>query len=384
MRRLLLFVIIALLAPSAAASAAAPPQIVVAAPTIAFPDRITFAATVTADQPVTRITIEYGVRQLTCGTVSARAFPSFTPGKRAEASWTWEMRRSGSVPPGATIWYRWVVTAADGSQTRSPEQTLLWLDKDHAWRSRTAAGITLHWYEGTDRFGKELLDSAVTSLAALKKTTGVAPDAPVDVYIYASTDDMRAAVLYEPGWTGGLAYAPFHSVIIGIGPDDLAWGKRTIAHELTHVLVGQLTFSCIVNIPTWLNEGIAVYGEGGPEASSLAEFKAAVAQDRLLPVRTLSGNFSQDPGRADLSYSQSFSLVNYLVRSGGTAKLLALFAKLRDGVSIDPALQAVYGYDLDTFEASWRESIGAKPRAGGRPIATPRPSPVPTYVPLAP
>ena len=86
---------------------------------------------------------------------------------------------------------------------------------------------------------------------------------------------MRDAVLYEPGWTGGLAYADHNIVIIGISPDQMDWGKRTQAHEFTHVLVGQLTFSCLSDIPTWLQEGLAVYGEGGPDEPSRKLFDAS-------------------------------------------------------------------------------------------------------------
>ena len=34
-----------------------------------------------------------------------------------------------------------------------------------------------------------------------------------------NAQDMRDAVLYEPGWTGGLAYPDHNIVIIGIAPD---------------------------------------------------------------------------------------------------------------------------------------------------------------------
>lgn len=77
-------------------------------------------------------------------------------------------------------------------------------------------------------------------------------------------------------------------------------GKRTAAHELTHVLVGNRAFSCIGSIPTWLNEGIAVYGEGGPEARAIEQFEAALADNTLLSVRSLSGGFAEDPQQADL------------------------------------------------------------------------------------
>ena len=39
--------------------------------------------------------------------VIAKAFPEFTPGQTINAEWTWEMRQSGSLPPGAQLWWRW-------------------------------------------------------------------------------------------------------------------------------------------------------------------------------------------------------------------------------------------------------------------------------------
>src|SRR5207253_9452121 len=109
------------------------------------------------------------------------------------------------------------------------------------------------------------------------------------------------------------AFPDHDIVIIGIGPSQLDWGKRSEAHELTHVLVGHLTFSCLGSVPTWLNEGIAVYGEGGLDAPSQRQLQTAIVSDKLLSVRALSGTFSAHPAKADLSYSESYSLVNFLV-----------------------------------------------------------------------
>jgi hypothetical protein len=192
-------------------------------------------------------------------------------------------------------------------------------------------------------------------------------------------------VLYEPGWTGGEAFAEYNIVIIGIAPSQIEWGKRAQAHELTHVLVGHLTFSCLINMPTWLNEGLAVYGEGGPDPASLGTFDAAVADDTLFSVRALSGNFSEDPAKADLSYVESYSLVQFLIDQYGREEMLALLGALRDGAPLASALQAVYGFDVDGFEDAWRAQLGARPRASaGQPAtATPAPTPVPTIAPLS-
>jgi len=218
---------------SAAAVAAAPSAITVddLGVEIAFPERMTFNARVEAAAGIARVTLEYGVDKLTCGTVVAKAFPGFEPGTSADVSWTWEMLQSGSEPPGATIWYRWRVVDRAGRETASEEQRVTWLDDVHDWQSISQGVLTFHWYGAPRAFAEDLLTSAAASLDQLAQATGLAPQAPIDMYIYADTADMRDAVLYEPGWTGGLAYPDQDIVIIGISPNQVDWGKRTEAHE---------------------------------------------------------------------------------------------------------------------------------------------------------
>jgi hypothetical protein len=195
---------------------------------------------------------------------------------------------------------------------------------------------------------------------------------------------MKDAILYEPSWTGGLAYADHDIVIIGISERDLEWGRTTIAHELTHVLVGHLTFSCLGDVPTWLNEGLAVYGEGELDSASQSQLNEAIRSDQLLSVRSLSGGFSEVPSRAYLSYSQSYSIVKYLIETYGQDRMNSLLVALRDGSTVEDALMQVYEFDIDGLENAWRESIGAAPQtASAQPTVQPSPTFVPTYVPFA-
>jgi hypothetical protein len=383
-RCLLLLLIIALL--SAALPARAQGTLTVSGdqPVLEFPDRLTFQAKFQNDKPIEKVVLEYGVDQWTCGTVIAKAFPDVTPGQDVSAEWTWEMKQSGSQPPGSRIWWRWHVFDDQGQEIVTNRKETVWLDDQHNWQTASGDNINLHWYDGGTSFGRELHDSAVKSLDDLAKATGLRTDKPIDLYIYGDTQDMRDAVLYEPGWTGGLAYSDHDIVIIGITPDQMDWGKRTQAHELTHVLVGQLTFSCLSDIPTWLQEGLAVYGEGGPDQPSQKQFDEAVKDDALLPVRSLSGGFSEDPSKADVSYSQSYSLVKFLIEKHGQAQMLDFLRALRDGATVDEALQQVYGFDVEGFEAAWRADIGARARAGSaRPTPTLVPTLVPTFVPAS-
>ncbi len=349
-----------------------------------FPDSITFSADLQSEAVITSVVLEYGSEQLTCGTVVAMAFPQFTPGKSISAEWTWEMKQSGSLPPGTQIWWRWRVMDESGREIVTDSQTITWLDEQHDWQTISGGNIRLHWYDSGRAFGQELHTAAVQGLARLEQDAGLVAEQPVDLYIYANTTDMRDAILYEPSWTGGMAFPGHSIVIIGIAPSDLDWGKDTIVHELTHVLVGHLTFSCLGDVPTWLNEGLAVYSEGELEAYSRKQLDDAIADDKLFSVRSLSGGFSEIPDRADLSYSESYSIVKFLIEQYGRDKMTALLLALRDGAVIDEALAQTYGFNVDGLEDAWRDNIGAQPRAiAPNPTATPQPTPVPTIVPIS-
>ncbi len=352
--------------------------------TIEFPERLTFAAEVTSAAVIDRVTLEYGVDKQTCGVVTAKAFPTFTPGTKTTVSWVWEMRKSGAEPPGSTIWYRWRVHDAAGNEQVSDRLQTLWLDKTHRWSALPGDNLVIHWYGEPQSFAATLLQAGNTALTQLAGTTGMHLQKPVDLYIYASSADLHDATLYEPGWTGGEAFPEHGIVIIGIASDQLEWGKGTVAHELTHIVVGQLTFSCLSSLPTWLNEGIAVYGQGGPEAASRDQLAAAVRANTLMSVRALSGGFSEHPSKADLSYAESYSLVSYLITQYGPGQLRGLFDDLRGGMTPDAALLDVYGFGLDGLEDGWRTNVGAPPRqTTTTPGATEVPTTVPTYEPIS-
>ena len=114
-----------------------------------------------------------------------------------------------------------------------------------------------------------------------------------------------------------------------------------------------------------------------------ALFDEALKDNTLLPVRSLSGGFSEESDKANVSYAQSYSLVKFLIDKYGQDKMTALLRTLRDGSTVDQALQQVYGFDIEGFEDAWRADIGAQPRSGSdaKPTATPVPTIVPTFVP---
>jgi hypothetical protein len=387
MRKILLIPVLILtfsLLPLAGASAAPRAEVTNNTVAFSFPETATFSATIISDTEITSIVLEYGNEQLTCGEVVAKAFPEFTPSTTATVSWIWDMRQSGSLPPGAKLWWRWHVADKNGGESLSETKTATWLDNKYDWKTITQGDINFHWYSGDETFAKDLLNAAQGGLTLLKNDAGLAPESPINLYIYANNNDMKDAILYEPSWTGGQAFPEQNIVILGISQADLDWGRSSIVHELTHVLVGHLTFSCLGDVPTWLNEGLAVYSEGPLDPQSQVQLDYAIRYNQLLSVRSLSAGFSEVSDKANLSYSQSYSIVKFLIETYDRDKMNALLTTLRDGTNIDDALTNIYGFDVDGLEDAWRWAIGAGPRlASNRPAALATPTFVPTIVPVS-
>jgi hypothetical protein len=387
MRKLFITLSLSLFAVSAAFSSPVPAvtsdEIV-----LTFPETATFRATINSETAITAVVLEYGTEQQTCGEVIAKAFPLFTPGDTVDVEWTWEMRQSGSLPPGAQIWWRWRLTDANGVETVTETKTATWLDDVHNWQTLQngdAQSVRLHWYEGDSSFAADLANAAYNGLQFNETRSGLKAEAPIDVYIYSNTSDLQEAVLYEPSWTGGQAFPDQNIVILGISEFDLDWGRKTIVHELTHVLVGDLTFSCLGDVPTWLNEGLAMYSEGELDGTSQGQLDNAIQEDTLLPIRSMSTGFSEVAEKAYLSYSQSYSIVKFLVETYGQEKMTSLLVALRDGLTIDEALLQTYGFDTTGLEGAWRQAIGAQPGPAsptGASTAQPTATPVPTIVPV--
>jgi hypothetical protein len=293
------------------------------------------------------------------------------------------MSRSGNPPPGAEIWWEWTLLDRDGNTITTPRQTLTFEDDRFSWQVVSAEDITVHWYDGED-VGPLLLDAALAGRQRLEEEMGIILQEDVTFYIYENAADMREAVLYTQEWAGGLAFSAYNTILIGVPPDEAkGWGRETVRHELAHLVLGRFAWSCLGGSrPTWLEEGLAVYAEGPADAETVADIRRGIEDDAFLPLRSLNGSFPTRNDEVSMAYSQSYSVVAFLLDSYGQASLQQLLLTLAGGQGYDRALEEVYGFNVDRLEEQWREAIGAPPRSVP-PTATPlRAAAVPTVGPM--
>jgi hypothetical protein len=351
-----------------------------------FPESVTFQLNLEEDQEIVDAELIYQVGRDSCISAGTHV-PVEVDGSLLE--WTWVMSRSGNPPPGAQMWWEWTVTDSAGNVFTTERETLVFSDDRYDWRmitsesSEAESPIVLYWYEG-DQVGPVLLEAAESGLERLENDTGIELEGEVQIFVYGEASDMRGALLYVQDWAGGLAFSEYNTILLGV-PPDLAktWGSETIRHELAHLVIGQFGRSCLGGSrPTWLEEGLATYAEGEPVDEVLQHIENGIKNDSFQPVRSLNGAFPAHSESANAAYSQSFSLVDFLLQTYGQEDLQSLILELAAAEGYDDALENVYGFNVDGLEQVWRESIGAPPRQ-----IPPTPTPVaaasvPTVVPL--
>ena len=307
-----------------------------------------------------QLRLHYIVDRQNYANVTSEGWAQFNPSPSVDTQWLWDMRKS-SLPPGAQVEYWWTAKDAAGKSAETSYSTVSFDDNRYKWQSITTEPVTLFWYNGTTSFANTLMTAAQQGLQRIENDTGAIPQGHVRIYIYASAQDLQGAQLFTPQWEGGVTFPGYDIIAVGVSPNQLAYGQRAVPHELTHWIVGQITFNDYgAGLPTWLDEGLATYGEGSLSSDYQAALNSAIKNNQLISVRSLSSPFSAIPEQAYISYGESNSIVTFLIQKYGKDKMVQLLDVFHQGSGYDEALKQVYGFDQDGLDSLWRQSLGIK------------------------
>lgn len=184
------------------------------------------------------------------------------------------------------------------------------------------------------------------------------PARPYNVVIYKDAAEFHSKT-GQPEWSGGAAYGNALLLFEGEGL------KATLAHEMTHLVFNEFMGLSQSASLRWLNEGVAVYEETrsdqGSAAAHAARVTAGVAPNPI-PFSQMVNLAPQNESQRNVDrwYAQVGSVVGFLVRQGGSFSFSIFLRKLRDGATVDRALEDTYNglwKKLPDLEKSWKLEV---------------------------
>ena len=322
-----------------------------------FPLKLTFSLLARSDVNITDIRLRYTFDRESFANVFGESFIQFTPSQLVQTSWVMNMQQIGGLPPGTTVNFWWMIKDADGNVLETDPQQVDFSDNRYQWQSMTQNTVTLYWYSGDNSFASQLMTEAQSALTRLEGNTGATLTRPIRIYIYASSQDLQGSMIFPAEWTGGVAFPEYGIIAIGISPSNLAWGIRATAHEITHLVIHQATLNPYNSLPTWLDEGLAVYNEGPADPAFTNLLKQAIANNQLITMQSLASPFSAYSNEASLSYAESYSFVDYLISTYGQGKMLELLNTFKQGSTYDGAFEKVYGFNMNELYVLWKAKV---------------------------
>ena len=382
-----------------------------------FPDGVKFSVTAQSSEEIDEIRVFF--RKMGQTGLSTYRSVDFEPGKLVSGESTLSIEARGDYfPPGTQIQFSFEIRDRAGGVYRTPEQDFLYNDNRFEWRSVSSGLITVYYYgEYVEQRAQTMLEAAGQSLEIMAPLLEIEPTEPLRIISYNNYRHMSTALPFrsqavrEQLQTSGLAFDD-ERVLLVLGFD--ATVKGTVSHEFTHLLVAEAAGRARSQVPAWLNEGLAEYGNIDPTDDYDAALRYGIFTRRLKPL-WFQRIFTGTPDDIIIAYGQGRSVVKFMIDRYGPEKIAELFRVFEETLDIDASLQQVYGLDQYGVDTEWRKAIGLEPlpppgelerqlqelnapesaeeeaqaipeatdEAADEPASTPEPSPTPEASPMA-
>ena len=288
------------------------------------------------------------------------------------------------LPPGVTMEYTIEVLDSSGNLHESEPSQIVLTDSRFEWDTVSEGGVTVYFHGPVTTRAKSMLDTSLQTIQNMAPVLGIPFEgAPINVTMYNNIAEMTDATAARSGAisreliTEGQAFSPENTVLVQ-GGSSRATG--TMSHELTHVLLSRAVSGARSAVPTWLNEGLAEYGNIDPGLAYDRYLEWGIDTNRILPLTSL-GTFPGDPDLVIVSYGHGKSVARFMVEDFGDGKMAELLAEYNQSRRFDDAMIATYGVDRAGMDALWRESVGAFALEDVEFTVAPTASALPTFVP---
>lgn len=223
------------------------------------------------------------------------------------------------------------------------------------WETLTQRNITVHHSAEDSEVAKRVLAEAGSFFPFSRSLRPDLLKDEIHIFIAPSHESFRELSKgMIPHWTTACAF-PRKSLVIVKSPrivkvwrEDL---KVVLRHELVHIFMHRIAPG---GVPTWFNEGVAIYMSGEWGLRDNFDLSIAVISGKLIPLNEMRGEYPSQESRVNLFYLESYSAVAFLAAHLGKDRFMDFFHRLLTSGSFESALYQHTGMTLENFEMSWK------------------------------
>ena len=346
-----------------------------------FQEGIRFEVDVRSGAEIEEIAVRFRIGQREIGAYEYLEQEESSSGDVVSASALYRTNTAARyIAPGTIITYSFVITDADGNHLDSPEYEYIYHDDRYEWDEISNGIVTVSYHGPVSFRAQDVLDATVKTLEFMGPLLGAGVDEPIRITMYNNWPEMREALPPASETsrreliTEGQAHSP-EGVLLVLGGAPRASGVAS--HEVTHILVHRAGEGSLGRVPSWLNEGLAEFGNIQPGESYDRALYYAIQRNDLLPITSMDGQ----PGTPEdviIFYGQARSIVRYMVDVYGADKMRELMATIKTGKNYRNAIPEVYGITPLELENEWRDALGVQRRQlldDASTLPTPLPTP---------
>ncbi|MGE5301848.1 MAG: peptidase MA family metallohydrolase [Alphaproteobacteria bacterium] len=207
------------------------------------------------------------------------------------------------------------------------------------------------------------------------------PPKKIEVYIYNSEPQMAEGVTTTLGYrrenaqlVAKVGFSALTSNTLHINSRAEKWGLlfwHVVVHEYSHGIAEERYGMVLPNSARWLYEGLGEVEANRALSRKFAAFEEAYARSRfkvafkallffklfqfknILAQDDWLANIANSRERWDIQYAQAYTAVSYLITNYGFDKFNALLTDIKNGRSVEEAMDKVFGLSPLRFEIQY-------------------------------
>jgi Tol biopolymer transport system component len=230
--------------------------------------------------------------------------------------------------------------------------------KKFKWEYIQTDHFDIYFAQGGYDIAQFTAHAAEAAYGSLKKLFRYEINNRISLVVYNSHNEFQQTNVvseYLSEGIGGVTELFKNRVVVPF-EGSYAQFRHVIHHELVHAVINDMFYGgtiqslissrAPVQLPMWMNEGIAEYASLGWDVNSDMFMRDATIHNYLPPIPNLSGYFAYRGGQ---------SVWHYIASKYGEQKIADIFSRIKSARSIEQGFRSTIGLSIKELSERWQK-----------------------------